>query len=238
MSCHDTRESFPVLRAGKLCLTEWVEIETHVRQCDGCGRALDQLYQAMPTKDVGSLRLSVSTGRLALRLAVGAAAVVLVAGIGGFAYPRWHDGQLAARPGVPPSSTTEPETPSPDAASVPAVVAPERPAVTPSSPATVTGVKTAAKTAVPKSSPTSGADVAVQLSAQNRGQAERNLGSLLARLGGSRLSRDQRSTIRVAVPRSRYREFTSGLAQIGSWQMETRNTPLPDPVRVAVRLTR
>lgn len=237
MSCHDARKSFPVLLAGKLRLTEWVEIETHVRLCDGCGHALEQFYRAMPKDDGGPLRLPVSTARLALRLAVCAVAVVLVAGIGGFAYQGRRDGQLAARQSALPSSTTEPETLSSDAAAVPAVVPPERPPVT-LSPATETSVKTAAKNAVPKLSPTSGTDVVVQLSARDRGEAERSLGSLIARLGGSRLARDQRSTIRVAVPRSRYREFTSGLAQIGSWQMETRSRPLPDPVRVAVRLTR
>lgn len=235
MSCHDARESFSVLLAGKLRLTEWAEIEAHVRQCDGCGEALEQFYQVMPKEDAGGRRLPVRAAKFALGLAVCAVAAVLVAGVGGFAYPRRHDDQLTARHAAPPpeplSPPAEPEAPPP-------VVTVSAPSAVPPAPATVTGSKTASRSAGPKSSPASGTDVVVQLSAQDRREAERELTSLLARLGGSRLARDQRATMKVAVPRSRYGEFTRGLAQIGSWQMETRSASLPDPVRVAVRLTR
>jgi hypothetical protein len=249
VSCHDAREAFPVLLAGSLSLTEWVEIEAHVRQCDGCGQALDHFYQVTPKDDAGRLRPPVSTARFARRLAMGAAAAVLMVGIGGYALQRRHDDQLTLLQSAPLlerlSSAAEPEAPSPAAAvSGPSAVLPASPAVTQSSSATVTpaarsmGSKMTSRSAGPKSSPASGTDVVVQLATQDRRGAERDLTSLLARIGGSRLARDQSSTMKVVVPRSRYREFTRGLAQIGSWQMETRSASLPDPVRVAVRLAK
>ena len=42
----------------------------------------------------------------------------------------------------------------------------------------------------------------------------------------------------LVVPRAKYGELTSGLAQIGSWQMESDAGPLPNPVHVAVKLAR
>jgi hypothetical protein len=249
VSCHDARESFSVLLAGKLSLTEWTEIEAHVRQCDGCGHALDQFYQVMPKDDAGRLRLPVRTARPARKLVAGVVAVMLVAGIGGYAYQWRHDDQLTVLQSTPPSerfsSPAEPEAPPPAAGvSAASTVLPARPAVTQSPSATVVPAarsrisKMTSKDTGPRSFPASGTDVVVQLAAQDRREAERDLTSLIARLGGSRLARDQRSTMNVVVPRSRYREFTRGLDQIGSWQMETRSASLPDPVRVAVRLAR
>jgi hypothetical protein len=81
------------------------------------------------------------------------------------------------------------------------------------------------------------ADVIAQLSVQDRQEARRDIGLLLARLGGSRKA-EKDSTVWLVVPRSRYGEFTRGLAQIGSWQMEQGSNALPDPVAVTVILTR
>lgn len=241
MSCHDARASFPVLRAGKLRLTELVEIETHVRQCDGCGHALDRFYLVTPNEDPDRLRLPVGAATFALRLAGCAVAVVLVAGIGGYAYQRWYD-PVVVRPSVPPperlSSPSAPEAPPGDPVPSAPAVAPERSAVTQPRPASIPDAKMTSRSPSVKSAPASGTDVVVRVFPPDRREAERNLTSLLARLGGSRLARDQRSTVKVAVPRSRYEEFTRGLAQIGPGQIETRRGSLPDPVRVAVKLAR
>ena len=81
------------------------------------------------------------------------------------------------------------------------------------------------------------ADVIAQLFVQDRQEARRDIGLLLARLGGSRKA-ERDSTVWLVVPRSRYGEFTRGLAQIGSWQMEQGSNALPDPVAVTVILSR
>ena len=80
-------------------------------------------------------------------------------------------------------------------------------------------------------------DVIAQLFVQDRQEARRDIGLLLARLGGSRKA-ERESTVWLEVPRSRYAEFTRGLAQIGSWQSEQGSSALPDPVAVTVILTR
>jgi hypothetical protein len=80
--------------------------------------------------------------------------------------------------------------------------------------------------------------VIVQLSVNDRGEAERDITKLLVQLGGAKLGRDGSFTLTVAIPRSSYGEFTRDLAQIGPWQMETLRAPLPDPVRVAVKLAK
>jgi hypothetical protein len=81
-------------------------------------------------------------------------------------------------------------------------------------------------------------DVAVQLSVGNRKDAERDLGMLLARVGGTKLGSGQTSTLTASVPRSSYSEFTRGLSQIGSWRLEAGRSSLPDPIHVAVKLAK
>jgi hypothetical protein len=80
--------------------------------------------------------------------------------------------------------------------------------------------------------------VVVQLSVQNRREAERDVTTLLMVLGGTKLGEDQGSTIMAVVPRSSYGDFTRGLAQLGSSQTESESSSLPDPVHVAIRLAR
>jgi hypothetical protein len=77
----------------------------------------------------------------------------------------------------------------------------------------------------------------MQISVRDRGQAERDVKTLVTRLGGSNLGQDEGSTIAV-VPRSSYAEFTRGLAQIGAWRMEAGRSNLPDPVHVSVRMAK
>lgn len=84
----------------------------------------------------------------------------------------------------------------------------------------------------------SGTDIVVQLSVPDRRAAERDVRSLLVRLGGTSVNRGSASTMVLVVPRSRYGELTRGLAQIGAWQLESDPGALPDPVHVALRLTK
>src|SRR5882724_11008407 len=81
-------------------------------------------------------------------------------------------------------------------------------------------------------------DVAGQLSVSNRKDAERDLGMLLARVGGTKLGPGQTSTLTASVPRSSYSEFTRGLSQIGSWRLEAGRSTLPDPIHVTVKLAK
>ena len=81
-------------------------------------------------------------------------------------------------------------------------------------------------------------DVVVQISTRDRGVAERDINLLLVRLGGTNLGQAEGAAIVAVVPQSSYGEFTRGLAQIGSWNLEASRSSLPDPVHVAVRLVK
>ncbi len=81
-------------------------------------------------------------------------------------------------------------------------------------------------------------DVVVQISVRDRGVAERDINLLLVRLGGTNLGQAEGAAIVAVVPQSSYGEFTRGLAQIGSWNLEASRSSLPDPVHVAVRLAK
>jgi len=81
-------------------------------------------------------------------------------------------------------------------------------------------------------------DVVVQVLVRDRGVAERNVNTLLVRLGGTNLGQAEGATIVAVIPQSSYGEFTRGLAQIGSWNLEASRSTLPDPVHVAVRLAK
>lgn len=89
---------------------------------------------------------------------------------------------------------------------------------------------------VAPASPAPRLDVVVQLSVKDRSAAERALSTLLARVGATQVRRQRDFTFVAVVPQSSYGEFTRGMVQIGSWQMETDRSTVPDPVRVAVRL--
>jgi putative zinc finger protein len=81
-------------------------------------------------------------------------------------------------------------------------------------------------------------DVVLQISVRDRRVAERDVNTLLARLGGTNLGQAEGATIVAVVPQSSYGEFTRGLAQMGSWNLEASRSSLPDPIHVAVRLTK
>jgi hypothetical protein len=84
----------------------------------------------------------------------------------------------------------------------------------------------------------SGTDITIQLSVTDRRAAERDVRTLLTRLGGTNLNRKAASTMTLVVPRSSFGALTRGLAQIGAWQIDSDPGSLPDPVHVAVRLSK
>jgi hypothetical protein len=190
---------------------------------------------------------------------IGATAVILLAGLAIYAMP-WRSGlDSAARDRVPAPYRSEaslaPSTSSPSPVEIPSAARSDAsPPLARPAPATIkpeSQESTAAKVEVssppaipePASEPAapagkSSTDVVVQLSVQNRREAERDVTTLLMVLGGTKLGEDHSSTIMAIVPRSSYSDFTRGLAQLGSSQTETESASLPDPVHVAIRLAR
>ena len=82
-------------------------------------------------------------------------------------------------------------------------------------------------------------DVVGKLRVKSRSGAERDLAALVAKAGGTTVSRqrgDKITVIEAVVPNPSYGKFTKGLNRIGSWQIEAGRSRLPDPVRVTVRL--
>jgi phospholipid transport system substrate-binding protein len=83
-------------------------------------------------------------------------------------------------------------------------------------------------------------DVVGRLLVRSRSGAEGDVKALLARAGGTTLSRQRGPTITVVkalVPQSNYGTFAAGLRGIGSWQLEVERSPLPNLLHVTVRLT-
>jgi hypothetical protein len=155
----------------------------------------------------------------------------------------------------PPETTGAPPPPPPVVAPEPKAIRPTKgvpapaPASLPSrvskSPRSIPDKNAAVTKPTPEAPPEPSAlvetgkiDVAVQLSVSNRKDAERDLGMLLARVGGTKLGPGQTSTLTASVPRSSYSEFTRGLSQIGSWRLEAGRASLPDPIHVAVTLAK
>jgi len=82
-------------------------------------------------------------------------------------------------------------------------------------------------------------DVIGKLRVKSRSGAERDLAALVAKAGGTTVSRqrgDKITVIEAVVPNPSYGKFAKGLTRIGSWQIEAGRSRLPDPVRVTVRL--
>lgn len=138
-----------------------------------------------------------------------------------------------AAPGPTPQAARRPKTSKPVAASPKVeqararqVELPARAAPEPEIPHAISPVKA------------SESDVVVQLAVRDRGAAERDVNTLLSRLGGTNLGQAEGAAIVAVMPQSSYSEFTRGLAQIGAWNLEASRSSLPDPVRVAVRLAK
>ena len=82
-------------------------------------------------------------------------------------------------------------------------------------------------------------DVVGRLLVRSRSGAEHDIASLLARAGGTTLSRQRGPTITVVkavVPQSNYGNFAAGLRGIGLWQLEAERSPLPNLLHVTVKL--
>jgi phospholipid transport system substrate-binding protein len=82
-------------------------------------------------------------------------------------------------------------------------------------------------------------DVVGRLLVKSRTGAERDLTALLARAGGTTLSRQRGPTLTVVkgiVPHPNYGTFVTGLLGIGSWQLETERSPLSNLLHVTVKL--
>ena len=81
------------------------------------------------------------------------------------------------------------------------------------------------------------------LAVKDRRAAEQGLAELLARVGGSEISRRRdaaQSVVDVMVPEARYAEFARGLTALGVWSPEPHPTVLstePAQLRVTIRIT-
>jgi len=82
-------------------------------------------------------------------------------------------------------------------------------------------------------------DVVGRLLVRDRSGAERDVAALLAREGGTTLSRQRGPTstvVKGVVPRPSYGKFAEGLRAIGSWQLEAERSTLPTLLHVTVKL--
>jgi hypothetical protein len=81
------------------------------------------------------------------------------------------------------------------------------------------------------------------LAVKDRRAAEQGLAELLARVGGSEVSRRRdaaQSVVEVSVPEARYAEFARGLTALGVWSPEPHPTVLstePAQLRVTIRIS-
>ena len=122
-------------------------------------------------------------------------------------------------------------------AAPPRVVAPSSPVV--SAPKPSLEARAAAPTLSAEEPPTA-SHVIGRLTAKNRHAADRDVGALLAGVGGTELGRRHLVTftsVDVIVPQSRYDEFATGLARIGSWRLEAARSTLPEAVQITIRVT-
>lgn len=93
--------------------------------------------------------------------------------------------------------------------------------------------KLAAKRVLPS------ADVVARVAVKDRDAAERELASLIARLGGSvtqRRREDETTVVEAVIPQPRYAEFSDSVGRIGTWQVEAERADLPAQIHVILRL--
>jgi anti-sigma factor RsiW len=90
-----------------------------------------------------------------------------------------------------------------------------------------------------RSSEASAVDVAGRLAVTDRAVAESALVDLTSRLGGvivGRRTDADATVVDVRVPRTAYDQLMKNLASIGRWTPERETAPLPEHVRVSLRL--
>ena len=141
--------------------------------------------------------------------------------------------------------TTAPTRSTPTAVSITASSSPPRAKATESTissratAASATNPAATAPTPPPPGTTRNSLDVVGKLVVKNRGGAERDLTALVAKAGGTTVSRKRGphvTVIEAVVPNPSYGRFAAGLNRIGSWRIEAGRSSLPDPVRVTVRL--
>lgn len=258
MDCDEARGRFASLLVGRLGLSEWAAVETHVGHCAECGQVLDQLYPMAPQdrtrRPAATVRVLArprrGRGPSLSRLAIITTVLVALIGFGTYGLQRWFEDTLAhprtallAASGLSGSRVQSRvlaaplEPVAPPTITVPVEPRPQNAVQTRRVPR---GRAAKAETPVEPVGPAaaSGTDVTIQLSVPDRRAAERDVRALLARLGGTNLSRKAASMMILTVPRSSYGALTRGLAQIGAWQIDSDPGSLPDPVHVAVRLSK
>jgi Putative zinc-finger len=84
------------------------------------------------------------------------------------------------------------------------------------------------------------ADVVARVAVRDRDEAERDLSELITRTGGTETQRrrdDDATLVEALIPQARYAEFSRGLAQIGTWQIEAERPDLPAQIRILLRLS-
>ncbi|HEY7038261.1 MAG TPA: hypothetical protein VID28_05385 [Methylomirabilota bacterium] len=85
-----------------------------------------------------------------------------------------------------------------------------------------------------------GPHVIGRLTVRDRDSSDQEITALLARSGGARIGgRHELATttiVHAVVPSSGYRKFVRGLAEIGSWQVEAERAPLPQGIRMTIRM--
>lgn len=258
MTCHEARGRFASLLAGQLGLTEWAAVEAHLGQCAECGQVLDQLYPIAPPDRT---RRAAATARVPARprrgrgpslsrLAIMTTALVALIGFGMYGPQRRFDDTLAqlrtalaATSGLSASrEQNRVQVAPPDPVAPPTITLPVEPEPQNAEQTRPVPRGRAAKAEPPVApvvpAAASGTDITIQLSVPDRRAAERDVRTLLARLGGTNLSRKAAPTMTLVVPRASFGDLTRGLAQIGAWQIHSDPGSLPDPVRVAVRLSK
>lgn len=83
------------------------------------------------------------------------------------------------------------------------------------------------------------ADVVARASMKDREAAERDLTDLVARVGGTEVTRrldGEAIILEALIPLAGYPDFVHGLASLGPWQIDARRADLPARVRVFLRL--
>ena len=132
MKCQDVRRAFPLLIEGKIPLTEWALLETHLAGCAECRQELGK-------QRVEALQRARAKRRLGTAAGVATAVLLVGAGVGFYVYqsrlpepPR--PGLFrppASTPAEAPPVTAAPVTPEPaPAAPAPAALVPRAPVAT------------------------------------------------------------------------------------------------------------
>ena len=262
MNCHDARELFSALIDETLTREERADVYGHLATCADCRRELaavertvalirgappahapagfvDRVVAAAHPAPWYARAARASLRAWLGRLPLGAAAILLVAGLAVLMLRGTKEQQRAARyePTPPPvlaDRRVTAERPVRDGARAPS---PEAKRTEPTAPAAPPGERE--KAAAAMSTPTMPPEVVARLATPQRDTAEHALAALAARLAGAQTGRrvvGDALVVELAIPRARYADFTREAARLGDYRTESEPPTLPDTVRIAVRL--